>query len=273
MSDFERGGTILSAQGIHLTLGGNLILGGVDLEIRDIRRPGRTTGQVIGLLGPSGVGKTRLFRILAGLDKPDQGTVTVGDPPVPVARGKVGVVAQHYPLFAHHTVLGNLLLAGRLAGSSEAEARAQAKEYLARFGMADKGGLYPIQLSGGQRQRVAIMQQFLCNQHFLLLDEPFSGLDPVQIDNVCALLSEVAGLHELNTLVVVTHDISAAVEVSDVIYLLGRDRDADGKIIPGAKIQAEIDLMARGLAWRDGIATTPEALEAVREIRLRFANL
>ena len=81
-------------------------------------------------------------------------------------------------------------------------------------------------------QRVAIAQQFMCSEHFLLLDEPFSGLDPMAIDRVAELLNEVACMHELNTIVVVTHDIGAALEVSDTIWLMGRDRDAEGKKEP-----------------------------------------
>ncbi len=270
---YDKGAPILQCQGVQRILGGNLILGGVTLTIRDITRPGHTTGQVVGLLGPSGIGKTVLFRTLSGLDKPDVGQVLIGDPPRPVERGMVGVVAQHYPLFAHRSVMGNLVLAGRLAGLSEAAAKEKARGFLLRFGLEDRARLYPIQLSGGQRQRVSIAQQFMSSEHFLLLDEPFSGLDPVQVDNVCELLAEVAAMHEHNTIVVVTHDISAAVEVSDTIFLLGRDRDEAGKIVPGAKIQAEIDLMERGLAWRHGITTTPEFAEIVREIRLRFVNL
>ncbi len=139
--------------------------------------------------------------------------------------------------------------------------------------MEDRANVYPAQLSGGQRQRVAIAQQFMCSEHFLLLDEPFSGLDPMAIDRVCEMLNEVAGLHELNTIVVVTHDISAALEVSDTIWLMGRDRDAAGKIIPGAKIQTSYNLIERGLAWRDGITSTPEFLATLGEVRARFPSL
>ncbi|HRC86702.1 MAG TPA: ATP-binding cassette domain-containing protein, partial [Thermoanaerobaculia bacterium] len=174
MNDFETGPAILQARNVDLTLGGNHILAGVNLTVNDIRRPGRTTGQVVGLLGPSGVGKTRLFRILAGLDAPDSGAVLIGDPPKPVERGMVGVVAQSYPLFAHRSVLSNLELAGKLAGLSDGEAKAKAFDYLKRFGIEDRAKLFPIQLSGGQRQRVAIAQQFMSSGHFLLLDEPFS---------------------------------------------------------------------------------------------------
>ena len=270
---YERKGVILKAENVSVAYGAVQILRDVNLEIRDVVRPDSVAGQVVGLLGPSGVGKTTLFRVLAGLDTPDTGKVLIGEEGKPVERGKVGVVAQHYPLFAHRTVLGNLMVAGRKAGLSRDAAREKAMGFLTRFGMEDKTKHYPPQLSGGQRQRVAIAQQFMCSEKLLLLDEPFSGLDPMAIDRVCELLNEVACMHELNTIIVVTHDITAALEVADTIWLMGRDRDAEGKIIPGARIQESYNLIERGLAWRDGVTTTPEFLLTMREIRTRFPTL
>src|SRR5258708_3206653 len=174
---YEFGATILKANSISLTLGGRVILRDLNLEIRDIRQPGRVVGQIVSLLGPSGMGKTSLFRILAGLDQPTSGSVLVGEESAPVERGRVGVVAQDFPLFAHRTVRGNLEVAGRQAGLSGEKAAAKAHSFLERFQLLDHAHRYPSQLSGGERQRVAIAQQFMCSEHFLLLDEPFSGLD------------------------------------------------------------------------------------------------
>ena len=270
---YENGPTILKASNISLTLGDNVILRDVDLEVRDLRRPGAVTGQVVGLLGPSGIGKTRLFRILAGLDEPSTGHVLIGERGVPVERGMVGVVAQSYPLFPHRTVLGNLNVAGRQAGLSGEGAREKAFSFLKRFHLEDRARLYPAQLSGGQQQRVAIAQQFMCSEHFLLMDEPFSGLDPIAVESVSEVIAEVAGLHELNTIIVVTHDIPAAIAVADHLWLLGRNRDPSGRIIPGARIQGSYDLIERGLAWRKGITTTPEFMELLKEILARFPTL
>ena len=265
--------TLLKVSGVSRTLGGMPVLRDLSLEIKNIHRPGLTQGQVVGLLGPSGMGKTCLFRILAGLDTPDTGSVLVGEEGRPVERGMVGVVAQHYPLFAHRTVLGNLMIAGRRGGLSGAQATEKARSLLSRFGMEEHARKYPVQLSGGQRQRVAIAQQFMCSEHFLLMDEPFSGLDLIAVARVSEFITEMAGSDELKTFIVVTHDINAALEVADTIWVLGRDRDASGRVIPGARIQASYNLVERGLAWRDGIATTPEFQEVLREIREIFPRL
>ena len=266
-------GPILRVKDVNLTLSGNHILRDVNLEIRDIHRPDKVTGQVVGLLGPSGIGKTRLFRILAGLDAPDSGEVLLGEKGEPVARGKVGVVAQHYPLFQHRSILSNLVVAGTLAGLSDAEANARAMDFLKRFGLQDKVHRYPTELSGGQRQRIAIAQQFMGSDYLLLMDEPFSGLDPLAVDSVCSLIQEVASLDTLNTIIVVTHDIAAAMAVSDTLWLMGRDRDEQGRIIPGARVVETINLIERGLAWQENVTALPEFMALEAEIRGRFKTL
>ena len=136
-------------------------------------------GQVIGVLGPSGVGKTTLFRVLAGLDAPTQGRVLITEHQVPVRAGMVGVVDQHYPLLAHRRVLENLRVATRRAGLSRHDGRTRAQALLERFELQDLADRWPAELSGGQRQRIAILQQLDCGHTYLLMDEPFSGLDPL----------------------------------------------------------------------------------------------
>ncbi len=269
---YEKHETLLKLDNICFSYNGVPILKNVSAEIKNIVRPGLSQGQVVGLLGPSGVGKTTLFRILSGLMQPESGQVLLSDGSQ-IQRGSVGVVAQHYPLFAHRTVIGNLIVGGLQAGLSKAEAIKKSKELLKRFDMEDCGGKYPAQLSGGQRQRIAIGQQFMCSEHFILMDEPFSGLDLVAVSKVSDFISEVALTDELKTFILVTHDVAAAIEVCDTIWLLGRDRDADGKAIPGASIKATYDLIERDLAWHKEITSTSAFLALLKEIRDIFPRL
>jgi polar amino acid transport system ATP-binding protein/sulfate transport system ATP-binding protein len=264
---------LLAVKGVNLNLGGRPILRDVNFEVHNLYRPGMLQGQVVGLLGPSGMGKTQLFRILAGLNPPDSGEVLIGDPPVPVAAGMVGVVAQHYPLLHHRTILGNLVVAGRQAGQPAKAAETEAKRLLEVFGLKEQGEKYPVQLSGGQRQRAAIAQQFMCSNQLMLMDEPFSGLDPLALARMCQFIKDIAQTDELKTFVIVTHDIASAIEVCDTLMVLGRDKGPDGHFIPGAKIQQTVDLIARGLAWHTGISRTPEFHAAVNEVKDLFAHL
>jgi len=269
---YEEKETILKIDNVCVSYGGVPVLKNVCAEIKNITRPNKKQGQVVGLLGPSGVGKTTLFRVLAGLMKQDSGDVVLGDGQ-PLERGCVGVVAQHYPLFAHRTVMGNLVVGGRQAGLSKEEAVTKSKELLIRFDMEDCGHKYPIQLSGGQRQRVAIGQQFMCSDHFILMDEPFSGLDLVAVSKVSDFITEVAETDDLKTFILVTHDVAAAIEVCDHIWLLGRDHDDQGNVIPGARIQKTYDLIERDLAWHKEITSTPAFLALLKEIRDVFPRL
>jgi len=270
---YERKGVLLDVQGVSFARSGIPILREVNAQIRDVVRPGMHQGQIVGLLGPSGVGKTTLFKILAGLLKPDSGTVKIGTQGHPAEPGLVGVVAQNYVLFEHRTVLGNLSVAARQAGMSAGDAKAAAMRYLERFGLAEHAEKYPIQLSGGQRQRIAIAQQLLCSEHYLVMDEPFSGLDVIQQENVQKLIQEVSGADEESTIIVVTHDVSAAVAVADTIWLMGRERDPQGNVIPGARIVEEIDLLKRDLCWQPDIRQRPDYLALVNEIKDRFHTL
>jgi polar amino acid transport system ATP-binding protein/sulfate transport system ATP-binding protein len=263
---------VLTVTGIRLRLGELQVLDGVEFTIRNRTRPEGPTGQIVGLLGPSGVGKTQMLRILAGLRAPDAGTVT-GPHGVPFAPGRVGVVFQNYPLLAHRTVRSNLFVAGRVVGMDRARASARADELLVRFALQERADFYPAQLSGGQRQRVAIAQQIVHSESLLLMDEPFSGLDPAALLVVQKLIAEVAHSHDHNTVVVVTHDVRAAMTVCDLLVLLGRDRDAGGRVTSGAKVQATYDLVAEGLALKERPEDLPAFGALEREIRGRFGQL
>ncbi|MCW3098256.1 MAG: sulfate-transporting ATPase [Chthonomonadaceae bacterium] len=269
----QYGETILKVENVSVAYGDVPVLRDLNLEIKDLIRPGYTQGQVVGLLGPSGIGKTTLFRLLAGVDKPDSGIIQIEKDCRPVERGMVGVVAQHYPLFAHRTVLGNLLIAGRRAGLSAGAAESQSRTFLKRFGLENQANKYPVQLSGGQRQRVAIAQQFMCSDHFLLMDEPFTGLDLLAEERLCEFILEMAQTDELKTFIIITHDITAALSICDTIWLLGRDHDAQGNIIPGARLQATYNLVEHGIAWQKGVTSQPEFLRLLGEIRAMFPRL
>ncbi len=263
---------LLTLEGVSQRLGGAQILEGVSFRIRDLVRPGKVTGQVASLLGPSGVGKTRLLRIIAGLDAPDSGTV-LGPDNRALAPGSVGVVFQSYPLLRHRTILSNLEIVGIANGVSGAESRKLAKELLGRFGLSHRESFHPSQLSGGQRQRAAIAQQLMRRPQLLLMDEPFSGLDPAALSDVMKLLQEVANTHEYNTIIVVTHDIGSALAVSDTLFMLGRDRNDQGHVISGAKIKKTLDLVAMGLAWRENVELDPLFGTVERELRAEFRAL
>jgi ABC-type nitrate/sulfonate/bicarbonate transport system ATPase subunit len=249
------------------------VLEGVSGHIDDIHREGVQQGQVVCLLGPSGIGKSQLFRCIAGLQKPSAGRVLLNGSQREVRPGEVGVVAQNYPLFNHRTVWGNLMLAARRHGRPAQQARDDCLALLERFGLADSARRHPMMLSGGQRQRVAIAQQLLCSSHFLLMDEPFSGLDPLAKSRVCETLIDVSTTHELNTIIVVTHDIESAIRISDTLWLLGRNRDASGQPAAGAAIQQVVDLAAQGLAWDPDIESRPQFRELAAELKARFETL
>jgi NitT/TauT family transport system ATP-binding protein len=249
-----------------------LILRDINLTIKDVVRTGATTGQIVGLLGPSGRGKTQLFRILAGLNPPTTGTVLVHGKPV--QAGDVGVVFQNYRLMNHRTVQSNLELGASKSKMSKQDRADKIKFYLEKFKMTEKKDYYPAALSGGQKQRVAIMQQLLCSEHFLLMDEPFSGLDINMIKEVSDVILEVAALDELNTIVVVSHDIKSTMAICTNMWILGYDYDETGTPFPGARVKYEEDLMAQGLAWQyPQVFERPEFNQAVNKVSTGFKTL
>jgi polar amino acid transport system ATP-binding protein/sulfate transport system ATP-binding protein len=280
-TNYEEKDVLIRLDNVGVSYGSNTVLAGVSAEVKDIVRPGCVTGQIVGILGLSGVGKTQLTRVMAGLQQPTTGSVTVGPKRTPVTAGLVGYVAQNYPLLRHRTVLGNLTLAAKRAGGYDEQERRErsglavqrAEGYLKKFSLDDKWDKYPAELSGGQRQRVAIAQQLLCSEHYLILDEPTTGLDPRMKDKVCDLIKQVASLSEENTIFVVTHDIAAILTIADHLWLLGRPPGlpADGRT--GARILDTYDLIERGIAWRDNPQDLPAFTDLQREIRHRFNEL
>jgi len=229
--------------------------------------------QIITILGPSGGGKTTLLRILAGLDAPDSGRVILKDGQMRNVRlGDVGVVFQRYPLFDDRTVLQNLVEPAKNGGMNSDQAREKALKMLGEFDLLRQASSFPMQLSGGQRQRVAIAQQLIQERRYIILDEPFSGLDPNNIANVIRLLQHVAGQHTDNTFIIITHDITSGLIISDTVCLLGRPNTADEK--SGAYIVKEYDLIREGLAYHPNIEDLPRFQAIRKEIKyVHFPSL
>lgn len=265
--------TLLSLKEVNLTLGGNKILRDINLEIKDIVG----VGQVNTLLGRSGVGKTKLMQCIAGLQRPTSGQILIGKDQRSVRPGEVGMVLQTYPLFGHYTVLGNL----KLVNSD----KAKIDELLVEFDVWDHRNKWVGQLSGGQRQRVAIVQQLLCSDEFILLDEPFSGLDPVATEKLCMNISKVANLKEQNTVIISSHILEPSIAISDTVIMVGHryftpaDHSTDPPSagipykIEGATIVKEIDLAAQGLAWNPEIRRDPRFTSMIEDIRQTFKEI
>lgn len=270
---YTKNETLLKIENVSLQLGDNLILKDVNVNIKDIIRPNMKQGQVVSILGPSGVGKTKLFEIMSGLLNPTTGKVLVGQEQKEVHPGVVGVVQQNYPLFEFRTVYGNLEISARKGGIPHNERKQRIEHVLNQFGLLKHATKWISELSGGQRQRIAIAQQLLCSENFLLLDEPFSGLDIIMIEKVLDMIREISSNNELLTIIIVSHDIISTATISDTLWLIGRDRDSEGNIIPGSRIKHEYDLIEKGLAWQRGIETTPEFNELIKEIRQIFPTL
>ena len=270
---YSFGKTLLKIENVSLEYDGRPVLSGVNAEVRDILVPGKVKGQVVGILGPSGCGKTTLFRIIAGLLAPTSGRVSVNGFDRSVVAGEVGVVAQSYPLFEHRSVLGNLMLGARKKEKDEKVARDKVMAFLTEFGLQDKYNLYPAQLSGGQRQRCAIIQQILCSEHFLLMDEPFSGLDLIMLEKTCELIAKVADMDDLNTIIVVTHDVTAACSVADHLWLMGRSPAENGVPVAGSRIVQQYNLIDKDLCWQPDIITTARFTDFVREVKEEFRRL
>jgi ABC-type nitrate/sulfonate/bicarbonate transport system ATPase subunit len=259
---------VLTLEGISMRYNGEEILRDIDAQVLNVVRPGMDQGQVVGFYGRSGIGKSVLCRIIAGLVAPSQGAVRVGEAQQAVAPGTVGFVQQRYPLFDHRTLFDNLLVAARRKHAPEA-ARHHVEAYLERFCLTPHRQKYPAHLSGGQRQRAAIAQQLLCSDHLILLDEPFSGLDVAMIDEVKKIIVEVTTMDELNTVIIVSHDIVTTTALSDTLWLLGYERNAAGQLIPGATINKEhqYNLAAMGLAWHENVESEPEFNRFVEHIK------
>jgi ABC-type polar amino acid transport system ATPase subunit len=222
-------------QGVRKSFGPNVVLDGIDLEFP----PGSTTC----IIGRSGSGKSTLLRCINGLEKIDSGDIFIGSDKLSYEekslnrmRSNMGMVFQHFNLFPNLTVIGNVTLALRTVHNVEKDAaRVLAERALERVGMLSFADTRPDRLSGGQQQRVAIARSIASGPGVMLFDEATSALDPELVKGVLTLMRDLAG--EGMTMVVVTHEMGFAREVSDHVAFVAEGRIAEFAV-PGALFDA-----------------------------------
>ena len=176
-------------------------------------------GEFVSIIGPSGCGKSTLLNIIAGLDSPTSGTVTLHGSQDRQRLGSVGYMQQKDLLMPWRNVMDNAILGLELQGVSRKEAGDRAREHLGRFGLEGFENAYPHELSGGMRQRAAFLRTVLADQEVFLLDEPFGALDAL---NRTQIHQWITGLWESmqKTIVLVTHDVDEAILLSDRVYVM-----------------------------------------------------
>ncbi len=235
---------MVRAHQVHKRFGHVEVLKGIDLEVH--------SGEVVVLLGPSGSGKSTFLRCVNNLERIDSGSVHVEGELIGFRRAgsrvhhlrpreatrqrrDIGMVFQHFNLFPHQTVLGNVMEAPvGVLGMPKAKARETALRLLEQVGLAEKADAYPRQLSGGQQQRVAIARALAMRPKLMLFDEPTSALDPELVGEVLATMRDLAraGL----TMLVVTHEIGFAREVADRVVFMD-----DGRIVESGTPEEVLD--------------------------------
>ncbi len=231
-------------------------------------------GSMFGLLGPNGAGKTSTIRMMIGITLPDAGKVSLfGKPFGPAALKRVGYLPEERGLYKRMKVIDQLVFLGELRGLGALEATRRAKAWCERLQMADSIDKKTEELSKGMQQKIQFIATLLHDPELIIMDEPFSGLDLLMLEKTSELIQKVANMDELNTIIVVTHDITAASAVADHLWLMGRDHDAKGNPLPGSHIVETYDLVERDLCWHPQIITQPKFMEFVREVKDRFRSL
>jgi putative ABC transport system ATP-binding protein len=208
----ERGQVELVAEGVRVSRGGVEILRGVDLTVRG--------GERLALTGPSGSGKTVLLSVLAGLARPESGTVLLDARPLaqdPALRRRMGVVFQGYGLVALLTAVENVELPLLASGVPAADARGRARDALEAVGLGDRAGHLVEELSGGQQQRAAVARALVVRPDVLLADEPTAEQD---VGHRAATLDAILATAATGTAVVLaTHDPVVAARCDRVVHL------------------------------------------------------
>jgi glutamate transport system ATP-binding protein len=218
---------MISIRGVNKHFGALHVLKDINIEV--------DRGQVVVVLGPSGSGKSTLCRTINRLESIDSGTIAIDGEVLPAEgrklaqlRSDVGMVFQSFNLFAHKTIVENVMLAPvKVRKVDKGEARSRAMSLLERVGVASQADKYPAQLSGGQQQRVAIARSLAMQPKVMLFDEPTSALDPEMVNEVLAVMTSLAG--EGMTMVVVTHEMGFARRAANRVVFM-----ADGRIVEDA---------------------------------------
>ncbi|MBP2624144.1 ABC transporter ATP-binding protein [Streptococcus oricebi] len=212
-------------------------------------------GEIVSILGPSGVGKTTLFNLIAGILQPQTGKIILDSQENP--KGRVSYMLQKDLLLDHKTVLGNVALPLLIQKVAKKEAFARANEILRTFQLDSVADKYPQELSGGMRQRVALLRTYLFGHKLFLLDEAFSALDELTKLDLHRWYLDIHERLGLTTLII-THSIEEALTLSNRIYIL---KNRPGQIV------AELDL-----TWTDNEDKEIQKLAYKQEI-LRILGL
>lgn len=250
--------TLLYVENLSVAYDDKVIIKDVSLIEKDVVRTGvENTGQIIAIVGRSGRGKSTFFKALTGLVPPNSGKILIKDfaskdenAAKQVQEGNIGFVNQKYTLFRHKTVTQSLKFALRKTTLSDNEKDKKIKEYIQKWGLESCVDKYPNELSGGQRQRTAIIEQLFSSDQFIIMDEPFSGLDVGNIEEVKKAFDLLSSSSEYNTLLFSTHDIKLAIELSQAIYVIGYPT-VSGKLQDYGSVVAKYDLREMGLAWKE----------------------
>ncbi len=212
----------ISAENLQKKYKGRKVVNGVSFTV--------STGEIVGLLGPNGAGKTTSFYMTVGLVKPNGGKVFLDDkevtkwPMFKRARAGIGYLPQETSVFRKLTVRDNLLLVLELAGKSKKEQKAKVMELAQELHITERLDSVAGVLSGGERRRVEIARAMATEPKFILLDEPFTGIDPVTIEEIQAILFKLRG--QGIGILITDHNVAATLKITDRNYIL-----IDGKIV------------------------------------------
>lgn len=261
--NLEKQEVIFKAENVNLSYGKKQILSNINFEITDKKRIGVNQGQIVSLIGRSGIGKSQLFRIMCGFNEIENtdnknisGKILINRDLHPVKLGEVGVVTQNYKLLEHRTVRKNLLFTGK--------SKTEVEDLCKQFDLFQHLDKFPLELSGGQRQRAAILQQVLTGNDFILLDEPFSGLDDIMLKKIISLLLKISLIDELKTLVIISHDIENSLAISDHAFLMTKYDENVGATISSENVY---NLSQMGLAWQENIKENVQFKQLIKTIK------